>query len=189
MNDSKRRKIQKGEKKEKKEKKLVKWRCSTGLHHCLWNSVAVGCMECLQSALDAGANINYSKSGGWTLLHEACHLSHVKVVEFLLGRKADINRKDNLGVTPLHAACMNGQARNDKKLVKMLLQRGVEVNVEDHFKRTPIFIACVRNYAGVVSLLLDEGAKIDVEEYLSKPPHYQSGGSVKRTLRLYKRKR
>ena len=52
------------------------------------------------------------------------------MVRLLLEKGANINRNDNLGTTPLHAAALYGH----ETLVKLLLENGADVESQTTYK-------------------------------------------------------
>ena len=59
---------------------------------------------------------------------------HKDVAELLLANKAEVNAKDNNGVTPLHLAAFNGH----KDVAELLLANKAEVNAKDNDGETPL---------------------------------------------------
>ncbi|XP_050438309.1 myotrophin-like [Adelges cooleyi] len=64
-------------------------------------------------------NINNSTNGR-TMLHKACDYGHLDIVEYLIQNGADINKKDNFGITPLLCALWE----NHLKVAKYLIDKG-----------------------------------------------------------------
>lgn len=62
---------------------------------------------------------------------------HAETVKDLVARGADVNARNEFGVTPLHAAADFGSA----PVAQGLLERGAEVNAIDGLGRTPLAVA------------------------------------------------
>lgn len=59
---------------------------------------------------DAAADPNALDADGWTLLGHAAHHGRDAVIEALVKRGADVNKKDLHGVSPIAACCSSGLA-------------------------------------------------------------------------------
>ena len=60
-------------------------------------------LETVQMAVKLGADLNAASQTGDTALHSAAIAGYDSVVEFLAGHGAEINAKNNRGLTPLAA--------------------------------------------------------------------------------------
>ncbi len=72
---------------------------------------------------------------------------------------ANVNAKDNDGVTPL----MRAAIENSSVVVKMLLNAGANVNAENKWGQTPLFLAAKKNSPEVLRTLLEAGANVDTK--------------------------
>jgi ankyrin repeat protein len=61
-------------------------------------------IQAIELCLAAGADINLATGQGQTALHAAAQWGHDKLVEYLVGKGANVNAKDRRGFTPLDAA-------------------------------------------------------------------------------------
>jgi hypothetical protein len=62
-----------------------------------------------------------------SLLHLACHVDNLNLVEFLLERKANVNNTHK-GQNPLHAVLLNHNKQNNQfEIVKLLTKSGVNI--------------------------------------------------------------
>ena len=108
-------------------------------------------------------------ANGYTPLHMAVWNGDVKIVEFLLGKGADVNaRSTRTGMrSPIFRAV------NDVAMTSLLLGYGASVCMEDNQRRTPLH-AAVENGSGidVVRLLLDAGANPNVIDDRGISPLY-----------------
>jgi ankyrin repeat protein len=71
-------------------------------------------------------------------------------LEYLLSRGADVDARDESGLTPLYHAAFRGDNEN----VQVLLLHGADVNSEHHLLGTPIAVAALRGHLEVVEMLL-----------------------------------
>lgn len=72
-----------------------------------------------------------------SLLHLASEHGDLEVVDELIERGSNVNRKNSLLVTPLHLAVKN----NHIKVVLRLLSNGVDIDSKDKYNCTPLFYA------------------------------------------------
>ena len=97
--------------------------------------------------LDAGMDIDALLDGKrFTALRIAVEKRHKELAQFLLERKADVNKPGPAGKTPLHAAAMfsldrsgNEVCRDD--IVLLLIRNNADVNAGDEFGNTPLMDA------------------------------------------------
>jgi ankyrin repeat protein len=115
---------------------------------------------------------------------QVCDALVPRMVELLVARGADVNVKDEAGVTPLHDAA----ARGRKTVVRLLLAKGAEVNAKTlkeywggNVQRTglspagttPLHEAAAAGDVDVVELLLAHGAQLDArDEFGGTPLHW-----------------
>ncbi|KAJ5178874.1 hypothetical protein N7492_002084 [Penicillium capsulatum] len=146
--------------------------------------------------LDLGASPNQINRRGQGPLH-VCHSSDI--ANALLLKGADVNRKDELGFTPVIAATMTGAedilqllidagadlSFNDNgigtplhsavhqrslSMTKLLLKANVNVDAVDRYGRTSLFVAMGTNKFDLVSLLLEHGSDPVLEDEQGSSP-------------------
>ncbi|AQK51499.1 discolored kernel1 [Zea mays] len=71
---------------------------------------------------------------GLSLLHLACRVADVGMVELLLQYGASVNMNDSMGRTPLHHCILKGRHRH----AKLLLSRGADSQAMDRDGRTAL---------------------------------------------------
>ena len=105
-----------------------------------------------------------------TPLIEAANQGHTEVVSLLLHEKADPNKANSEGVTPLQLSA------GKIDVVKTLLDGGAKPNKEDNNGWTPLHLAAhVYNSKDVVQLLLERGADPNkANRWGMTPLHYAS---------------
>lgn len=81
-------------------------------------------------------------------------------VDGYLNKGADVNCRDNYGLTPLIWAAIQGH----EEVVRLLLERGGDVEAKNNNGDTALLWASVMGHKGVVELLLDRGANADLGE-------------------------
>ncbi len=95
---------------------------------------------------------------GWTALHIAAEKGHVKIVELLIDRGADMNWRHEISrLTAFHLAALGGH----KEVVKLLAAKGADINVKMLADVTILRPLREEGKADMVKLLLDLGVKDD----------------------------
>ena len=109
---------------------------------------------------------------GYTPLHIAVKNKDHEAVEILLKRGADVNVRDDNGLTPLHYA-----VRYSIGAVEILLKYGADVNAQDDHGDTPLHCAVdSMDSIGAVEILLKRGANVDAQDDDGRTPlHYAVG--------------
>lgn len=74
---------------------------------------------------------------GATALHVAAAKGYTKVLGLLLAGRADVDRQDNDGWTPLHAACYWGK----KEAAQMLISAMADMEIRNYSNQTSIDLA------------------------------------------------
>ena len=87
-------------------------------------------------------------------IHEAASDGNIEVVKQHLEAGADVNVKDNIGLTPLHMAAGDGR----KEVAELLIAKGAEVNAKIE-GMTPLDIAIELKHTTTADLLRKHGGK------------------------------
>lgn len=106
------------------------------------------------------------KSKFWKSLHDACAPKREKIVYLLLNNKADPNKQDKFGSTPLHDACYE----ENENIVSLLLNNNADPNKQDKFGYTPLHCAFYAGHGKIISLLIRNGADMNIKDKLSLTP-------------------
>ncbi|KAG5792174.1 hypothetical protein H9Q69_008763 [Fusarium xylarioides] len=108
-----------------------------------------------------GADISKGDNHGKQPLYLACVRGYTKLVEILLGKKANIDAATNCGETPLTAACQFTHT----KIVDILLNNEADTKISDEDGWLPLHWASVSGDDKIVKRLLDvDTSKIDAIE-------------------------
>ena len=107
--------------------------------------------------IEYGANVNAQSEWRLTPLHLACRNNHFSVVQLLASQNSiDINKPDNIGLTPLHKAARYA----DQQIVHYLLKKGADPNIKSSWGLTPLHIAAKYNTPQTVETLIQYGAHV-----------------------------
>ena len=105
----------------------------------------------LQQWLKDGADVDAE-------LADAVLASDNDRIEFLLGKGADINKRDPQGYTPLASAVRLGGLET----TTYLLDHGAKVDLTDSDGWAPLLLAVLRNDVPAIDILIKKGASVEV---------------------------
>jgi len=111
---------------------------------------------------DADPNIGTYKDGT-TPLHVACSLGKVKPIRPLAVRgKADLNKSDNKGCSPIHAAALKGHLDVIDAMLNLHMEDRLNIDFDhvDDEGRTALHKASARGHLVIVELLVAIGADV-----------------------------
>lgn len=141
----------------------------------LWDTAAGGLLERVREALAREPErLDDFSPEGFTALHLAAHFGHAAVVEELLasGAAVDPVARNDLGVTPLHAALFGGRV----EVARRLLEAGADPNLQrggpgwPRSGWTALHYAAGRDLADFAGALLDHGADPGIRDAEGKTP-------------------
>jgi ankyrin repeat protein len=118
-----------------------------------------------RAAIDAGADINYSRDG-WSCLMRASFRGHAKMVAMLLNAGAEKEAKGAAGFTPLLAAAEKGHA----ECIKLLLNAEADLEAKQIDGFTPLLMTSLNGHAECLQLLLDAGAEKEAKRISGATP-------------------
>ncbi len=97
---------------------------------------------------------------GTTALMRAAQEGHVAVVAALLGRAADVNKRNHERMNALMLASQRGH----DAIVQMLIKHGADIDCQTVQGSTALMLACKRQHEAVVRVLLTAGAEMFVKD-------------------------
>jgi ankyrin repeat protein len=124
-----------------------------------FKAVSQGKLETLTLLLEDGVGVDVVNPSihSRTALHVAIDLgASASVIKFLLDEGADVNARDDRGISPLQFASAVGNL----PIVEMLLDRGAHVNVCDNFGFSPLHSAVFFGRLHVIDKLVAVGANV-----------------------------
>jgi uncharacterized protein len=114
----------------------------------------------VRTLLSQRADVKAVQPDGAGVLHWAAHWDDVEMAGMLIEAGADVNARNDLGVTPLLVASTNASA----PMVDRLLAAGANPNVASVGGESPLLVAARAGNAAVVTSLLAKGAQVDASE-------------------------
>ncbi|XP_067653123.1 fibronectin type 3 and ankyrin repeat domains protein 1-like [Haliotis asinina] len=154
---------------------------ATGLD--LYDASRDGDLETVKRILAEGdVDINYTGDWSRTPVMAAAVNGHSDVVEFLMGRGADVSLVDGYGRNVLHLACRGG----DLETVKLILSLDlVDINSRGRNSRTPVLEAAWTGHRDVVEFLVGRGADVPlVDKWGDNVLHLACRGGDLETVKL-----
>jgi ankyrin repeat protein/L-ascorbate metabolism protein UlaG (beta-lactamase superfamily) len=95
-----------------------------------------------------------------TPLHSAAAAGHLKIVEYLIEKEADVNAWNNAHQNPLLYAAYHGHS----KIVSLLLEKGAEFKEQDIYGRNVLHYPAREGHPKVVEILVKKGLDINQED-------------------------
>lgn len=95
-------------------------------------------------------DLDVQNKEGWTPLMIASSIGNYEICSFLLEKKVDVNKTNNLGNTALHFAA----SKNHLRVVELLIKHKA-LSLPDKYNRKPIYRAVTQGHEEMVKLLLE----------------------------------
>jgi ankyrin repeat protein len=100
-------------------------------------------------------------------IRDAAYNGNIETVKQAIAAGADVNEKDNIGLTPLHSAARKGH----KEIIELLIAAGADVNAKDKIDGyVPLHLAATKGHKEVVELLIVKGADVNAKDTGGKTP-------------------
>ncbi|WP_312421838.1 ankyrin repeat domain-containing protein [Anaerospora hongkongensis] len=135
----------------------------------LINAVRVDSLPLVKFFVEMGENVNAQNLEGWTPLHVAAEANwgranSTEIVEYLLANKANVNKVNKFGNTPLMSMVNNNDmyiayAAGNLEMAKTLLNAGTNTSIKNKNMKTALQIAIDRNWRDMINLLLPVSPK------------------------------
>lgn len=142
--------------------------------------------ECIQTLIEAGANVNAKTSDRRTpLMHALSRPPHnAEFIRALIKAGADVNAKTSEGYTALHCVvnlfCWSDAAYDEEttKTVNLLADAGADLEAQQHWGWTPLMFALLEGMTHDVRALLAVGADPNAIFPQHAMPEFTRGRSI-----------
>ena len=115
------------------------------------------------------------------LIHAANLGGNIEAVKQAIADGADVNAKNNDGVTPLLLAT----TWDYKEIVELLIGEGADVNEWDDIGSTPLLVAARKGHKEIAELLIDNGADVNAKDEIGETPLDYAEGETADLLRKH----
>ena len=128
-----------------------------------------GHTECVKLLLaHPDIQVDAQDSTDETALIKACRKNNTDIAKVLLMKGADVNLKNNNGMTALHRAAKCG---DDEQMEKLLNILSINVNVQDENGWTPLHFAAYTGHIECVNILLNaQGIDVNINNNSYRTP-------------------
>jgi ankyrin repeat protein len=114
------------------------------------------CTDIIESAINAGADLNITNCEGQTILANALKNRQFDIAELLLDNGYDINLTDDKGRTSLFY--LND---GDIDIAEWLIGNGIDINLTDSMRNTALFLVMYSDLE-IARLLINAGADLNI---------------------------
>jgi len=97
-----------------------------------------------------------SDNTGWTPLMSASKNGSIEIVQLLIEKGADVNAKNNLGITVLM------QAIKHEDIVKLLIHKGADIHALDKIGWNAFMLAVLHDQNETAKLMIQNGITLDI---------------------------
>jgi hypothetical protein len=99
----------------------------------LENSLSNKNIDLFDYVLDQNPDVNVKTGNGKAIIHHVVIKQVPYEIPILIDHGADVNAKDNEGITPIMEAAMDGlvEPEANREIVQMLLENGADLNIKD----------------------------------------------------------
>ncbi|XP_034949607.1 putative ankyrin repeat protein RF_0381 [Chelonus insularis] len=169
----------------------------------IYKAIINGHYEAVQDLLKLGVSPDFKisshsqKEKNEQILHNAVRSGEIKIVRLLLENGANVNLRNENGITPI----INAAWKNNLGMIKLLLKYGADVTNADSSGRTVLhftIMGCIdhiytsltfcmdRTKAKIVKLLISKGADVNVQKYdtNSSPLHFAAWLGIPDTIQV-----
>lgn len=125
----------------------------TDVSRQVFEAILFGRMDELRNLVEAGFDVNWKYPNGTGLLHDAVERGNREMVDYLIGKGADVNANCYFG-TPLHSAADKGRV----DLIRLLVAKGAKVDTVSLSGKSALDYAQEEGHQEAVKALRELGA-------------------------------
>jgi ankyrin repeat protein len=103
-------------------------------------------------------NVIIAQEAAGPSLVQAIAESSIEQIKSMISGGANVNEKNSLGWTPMHAAVRFANI----EAVKLILENNADINAQDNLGQTPLYAAVETGQKEVVDLLISKGANVNI---------------------------
>jgi hypothetical protein len=129
----------------------------------VWRHAVYGELIDLKTLLEEHPEVDvdgYTDFDGRKALFESCLKGHTECAQLLIDHNANVNAKDNEGLSAIHVAAGYFRGGSVLSCVKLLVQNGAGVDCKDDDGGTPVMGSAFRGYLDTTQYLIYQKADI-----------------------------
>ena len=125
--------------------------------------------------LNNGVDINSTDYRGESGFYLACRFGLSAIVELLIAKQANVNRRDYAGHSPLMSACHGASEPENNtehyiNVCKLLLDNGADIDATNHERESVLYLACRFGLDAIVELLIAKQPNVNKSDKDSESP-------------------
>jgi hypothetical protein len=140
----------------------------------LFNAVIAGDIDEIKRIIDAGAKLDAVGALDRTPLHMAAFYGRTKIAELLIAHGADVNARDQIAMTPLHAAVISGERAaalaGEPAVVPLLLDGKADLQAKNEEGQTALHLAAATGQPKLTKFLIERGADPHERDFDGRTP-------------------
>ena len=134
----------------------------TVVHSCCTEDGNLDNLDIIKLLHKKGVPLNTQNNYGETVMHNACWLNQIEVVQFIYSKNAGlIYPQNDQGNTPLHIACRT----NSSIVVKFLIRVGANLTIANNDGNNPIRMACLNGSMECLRILVWNGVAVPAAQF------------------------
>ncbi|VDP82087.1 unnamed protein product [Echinostoma caproni] len=121
-----------------------------------------GNIECMETLIESGANVDMAEQSGLTALHMATDGEQTRAIKLLVKAGANVEARDHsMGWTPL-LRCAGLKNNGNVDVAYELIRLGAQVDALDGDGKTALHNSIINSHQNLCRFLLEHGASLDL---------------------------